>query len=72
MRLEAKPRASTALSFTVAYGENSGTSETVEVGSTAGVEAQVTYRRQLTGGASCTTISGRGPLFLECAPSPAV
>ena len=62
---------STALSFTGAYGESSGTSESVEVGSTAGVEAllapgqavvfelgitsgrieaQVTYRRQLTGG----------------------
>ena len=63
---------SSALSFAGAYGENSGTSESVEVGSTAGVEAvlqpgqavvfelgitsgrieaQVTYRRQLTDGA---------------------
>ena len=41
---------STSLSFTGAYGQNSGTSESMEVGSTAGVEAQVTYRRQLTGG----------------------
>ena len=58
---------STSLSFTGAYGQNSGTSESVEVATAAGVEAgqrvvfelgitsgrieaQVTYRRQLTGG----------------------
>ena len=89
---------SSALSFAGAYGENSGTNESAEVGSTAGVEAvlqpgqavvfelgitsgrieaQVTYRRQLTDGAFVhygqkqgDTISGMCPWPSCMTPTP--